>query len=160
MTTVAPHINTISPTSTYFVNIGSLQGKVAQLVGGSIVPAASYPSFSTATWANSATGGVSTVLQTPGAAILRDLGKTIVSSLRTFRKVQLVVSSVSSGPTIGSVVASQNGTNLWNVGGPVLGEEYYTGYIELPGQFGNTGAGTNGLFTQSLFNIAPVARLG
>jgi len=53
------------------------------------------------------------------------MGKTVVSSGRTFRKVQYVTSTVS---TFG--VGGRQGTN------PV--EDYLTGYIEL-GFDGNTG---------------------
>uniref|UniRef100_A0A6C0JV09 Uncharacterized protein n=1 Tax=viral metagenome TaxID=1070528 RepID=A0A6C0JV09_9ZZZZ len=73
--------------------------------------------FSTATWA--VTGVYSSLVAGVGAGILKDLGRTIVSSTRVFRKVQLVVSSVS---TFG--VAGQVGTT-W----PQM--DFLTAYIEL-----------------------------
>ena len=153
MTSVMPHIKTIPAESSYFINVGSLSstGNSASRIFN-YNPAATQPTFSTATWSQSGTGGitnsVSTILATPGAAILKDLGTTVISSLRTFRKVQLVVSSISSGVSIGAPVANQAGPT----GTPVAGEEYYTGYIELVGAYG-----TN---VSAVGNIAPVARLG
>jgi len=156
MSSVSPHIKTIPSESGYFINLVSMavnsvnnQGANATLSGARVYnynPAATAPIFSTATWACG--GATSTILSQPGGAILKDLGKTVVSSLRTFRKVQLVVSSFSTGVSIGANVASQTGTG----NNPTLGEEYYTGYIEVVGAYGSTGA--------SAYNLAPVARLG
>ena len=59
---------------------------------------------------------------TVGLVLLRDMGKTVVSSLRTFRRVQLVIAgSNSTLSTFG--VRGQSGTNP--------SEDYFTGYIEL-----------------------------
>lgn len=114
----------------------------------------SIPAFSTATWADtinaSAGQGISSALNTAGRAILRDLGKTVVSSLRTFRKIQLIVSSISNGTTVGAPV----GHNLGGTANPVVGEEYFTGYIEVLGANGALYGATG------TTNIAPVARLG
>jgi hypothetical protein len=129
----------------FYINVGSLYGQVNYLntVNGAL-------SLSTANWAScgpnspggalgnvlmsTTTGGVS--LTTSGGAILKDLGKTVVSSLRTFRKVQLVrTNAVSTRSTFG--VAGQAATT---------GEDYLTGYIEL----GFEGAGVP----------APVAHFG
>ena len=161
MTSVSPHIKVIPSENMYFINLANMATnagspgsgltapKVFQLVGGPA--AAATPTFSTATWATS--GVTSTVLQNAGQAIFRDLGRTIVSSYRTFRKVQLLVSSISNGVTLGAPVASQTGNQPWN-NLPIQGEEYYTGYIELPGYFpAQEGAGGG-------FLPAPVARLG
>ena len=154
MTSVAPHIKVIPSETSYFINVANMATNAA---GGSAArdtakvfnynPAATAPVFSTATWASS--GLTSTLLLNPGAAILRDLGKTVVSSLRTFRKVQLVVSSISSGVSIGAPVGSQVASGLT----PVIGEEYFTGYIEVVGA-----SGTPMSITAN--NLAPVARLG
>jgi hypothetical protein len=80
------------------------------------------------------TGGVALI--TPGGAILKDMGKTVVSSLRTFRKVQLVRTNAAST------------RSTFGVGGSAAttGEDYYSGYIEL----GFEGNGTP----------APVAHFG
>jgi hypothetical protein len=153
MTSVAPHIKVIPAETAYFINVGSLSstGNTASRIFN-YNPAATAPTFSTATWSQNGAAGVtnsiSTILATPGAAILKDLGKTVVSSLRTFRKVQLVVSSISSGTSIGAPVANQAGPTA----NPVTGEEYFTGYIEVVGAFGTNVA--------TIGTIAPVARLG
>lgn len=158
MSSVSPHIKTIPSEGAYYINLASLSGKIMNFNpnGGST------PAFSTATWADTAnaagpagaTGGqgISTALNTAGRAILRDCGKTVVSSLRTFRKVQLIVSSISNGVSVGAPVSH----NLGGTANPVVGEEYFTGYIEVLGANGALyGAGGVGST-----NIAPVARLG
>jgi hypothetical protein len=88
-------------------------------------------SFSTARWAATyATGGFGNTTGNPflssinaaGAGILRDMGRTVVSANRTFRKIQLVTNLRNSNlSTFG--VSGAAGTN------PV--EDYLTGYIEL-----------------------------
>ena len=80
------------------------------------------PIFSTATWANrpaGAAGVYSTLIAASGAGLLKDMGKTLVSSTRTFRKVQLVVSSVSTFGVAGEV------------GSTYPGQDFLTGYVEL-----------------------------
>jgi hypothetical protein len=54
-----------------------------------------------------------------GGGLLKDMGKTIVSSSRTFRKVQLVVPGAGAGSTFG--VAGDVTTSA----------DYLTGYIEM-----------------------------
>ena len=98
--------------------------------------------LATAAWSGSGqapgntTGGSGTrytsSINGPGAGKLRDMGKTLVSSGRVFRKVQLIV---SNAPSTFGVEGNQNTSP--NV-------DYLTGYIEL----GWEGAGTP----------APVAR--
>ena len=61
--------------------------------------------FSTATWAivpSAGAGAYSSLVAGSGAGLLKDLGRTIVSSSRTFRKVQVVVSSLSTGGVAGA----------------------------------------------------------
>jgi hypothetical protein len=123
----------------FFIPLGNVANQVLQFtsVGGA---GGSYlvGTFSPAAWAqNGSTPSkfTSTISTTAAGGLLRDMGKTIVSANRTFRKVQLMTSSVSTG----------------GVGGPVGGTnpnvDYLTGYIEL-----NSGA--NGPFVQP---GAPVA---
>ena len=135
----------------YFINLGDLRTFIYQrtaeptgntgLLGGS---------FSTAVWANSslvganapASGWLSTSLATTGQAVLKDLGRTVVSSNRTFRKIQYVVPANKAASTFGV-----SGTTT-------TGESYFTGYIELgfgEGQVAGTGL-ANG--------PAPVAHYG
>jgi hypothetical protein len=69
-----------------------------------------------------------------GAGILKDLGKTVVSAGRTFRKVQLVVNASRSGGTNFALstngVAGQNTYQAaGNTGTSV--QDFLTGFIEL-----------------------------
>jgi hypothetical protein len=83
---------------------------------------------------STAGAAVSTLIQSAGAGVFRDMGKTLISSGRTFRKVQLLVSSTQD--TNGVYGASP---------------AYLSGYIALPGS--GDGANQGAIFT-------PVARLG
>jgi hypothetical protein len=134
----------------YYINVGSLIGLIYQrgepsgntgLLGGT---------FSTASWCYSTTqnavpGGFnafSTTLANAGRTILKDLGRTVVSSNRTFRKIQYVVPNSLANSTFG--VSGQTTT----------GESYLTGYIELGfGEGQAAGPGTAG-------GPAPVAHYG
>jgi len=113
----------------YFVPVASLTGLVYGLntTNGATT-------FSTATWAYFGASRSLSSIQA-GGGILKDLGRTVVSSLRTFRKVQVVLASNSTLTTFG-VGGRQTG----------VGEDYLTGYIEL----GFEGNGTP----------APVAHFG
>ena len=118
MSSVAASVRQVSPNTGYFINVASAVGKVY-----SYNTTAGAQTFSTATWAaNTLTGAgtsrFSTVGATAGGALLKDMGKTVVSSGRTFRKVQFVYSTVSTG-SVGGVAPT------------TLGEDYFTGYIEL-----------------------------
>ena len=126
----------------YYINLGDLRGLILNhtdntnnntgLNGGT---------FSTATWSFSTMSNASnwaiSSLAIAGRGILKDMGRTIVSSSRTFRKVQLVVPADKAASTFG--VSGQTTT----------GEAYFTGYIEL----GFGGEGSSGLPT-------PVAHYG
>lgn len=68
-----------------------------------------------------------------GAGILKDLGRTVVSAGRTFRKVQLVVNSSRSGGT--NYALSTNGVAGQINTTPI--QDFLTGYIE----FGFEGTG-------------------
>ena len=94
--------------------------------------------LSTVAWVNSVTA-----LSTPGAAVLRDMGKTVylpavggASQSTILRKIQLVPSGVLGSYGTGGT----SGT---------AGTEFYTGYISLGGQTYGGGSGI----------AAPVARL-
>ena len=78
--------------------------------GGSYLPGA----FTKADWV--VTGSVADCLSSiGGGGLLKDMGKTVVSSNRTFRKVQLVTPAITA-----------NGTGVSTTAGP-----YLTGYLEL-----------------------------
>jgi hypothetical protein len=142
MTSLLSGTKQVSSESGYFINVGSLVNRILARTEPATNSGVAGGSFSTAVWAtilspsqsSFATNFVSS-LNTSGQAILKDMGRTVVSSLRTFRKVQLVVPAVSTfgvGGTAG-VAATP-------------GQDYFTGYIEL----GFDGTGTP----------APVAAFG
>lgn len=99
----------------YFITVGDCRASILALNG---------TNFSTS-WAgglpNSGAAGVSqySTLVASAGALLKDMGKTIVSANRTFRKIQLVV---NNSPSTFGVGGAQ--------GGP-LANEYFTGYIEM-----------------------------
>jgi hypothetical protein len=107
MTSLLTSVKTTLSDTEYFIGITALTGQVYGLNPTS-------NTFSTASWAFGGPGlPVSTINR--AGAILKDMGKTVVSSNRTFRKVQLVSHSV---------VAGVAGANLASA-------PYLSGYIEL-----------------------------
>lgn len=130
----------------YYINFGDLRSKIyARTSEPSGNTGTAGGSFSTAVWAQSTLangqGWVSTALAIPGSGVLRDMGRTIVSSTRTFRKIQLVVPANRAPSTFGVG------------GGTLAGENYFTGYIEL-------GFGGEGGTDQGNGGPAPVAHYG
>jgi hypothetical protein len=76
--------------------------------------------------------------------VFKDMGKTLVSSGRVFRKVQVVAAT-------GAALDSGSPLGTAGVGGlDVATTNYITGFIELPGQHGSGGYSAP----------TPVARLG
>jgi len=114
MTSVGSSVKVNNADIGFYINVGSLLGQVY-----SLNTVAGGPSLSTATWSYwlSSPQTLSSLIN-PGRAVLKDMGKTVTSSLRTFRKVQLVYNSTISTFGVGGRAAS-------------LGDDYYTGYIEL-----------------------------
>jgi len=131
MTSLLTSPRQVSENVGYYIPLADLRTRILSYTD-------STATFSSATWARDPTGsgsGVySTLVATSGAGLLRDMGRTVTSSTRVFRKVQLVVSTVS---TFG--VGGQAGT-AWPQA------DFLTGYIEL-------GFGGGGPFT-------PVASFG
>ena len=115
----------------FFIPLGNVGAAVLQYTtvggaGGSFLAG----SFATASWAQG--GGApskftSTISTVAAGGLLRDMGKTVVSAGRTFRKIQLMTSTVSTGGV--------NGTGAG--GNPNV--DYLTGYIELGSGFNGTG---------------------
>jgi hypothetical protein len=129
--------------SAYFMPVSSLQNIVYSITygagsGGTFV-ASSMPSVvawcqaSVAPYATTGNPYLSSI-NGAGAGILKDLGKTVVSAGRTFRKVQLVVNASRSGGTNFALstngVAGQNTYQAaGNTGTSV--QDFLTGFIEL-----------------------------
>jgi len=104
-------------------------------------------SFGRAAWApfGASPSPYASTISTIGAGgVFRDMGKTIVSASRTFRKVQLLVNNVVSTAGVAGPMTPAGATA--NV-------DYLTGYIEVAGNpaYGNAPVGTN------VSNIMPVA---
>jgi hypothetical protein len=149
MTSLLSNLKQNSNDIGYFINLGDLRAKIYQRTEPSGNSGTLGGTFSTALWANSSivpTGGVnwvSSALATSGGAILRDMGRTIVSSTRTFRKIQYVVPANRAASTFGVSGLTTNG------------ESYFTGYIELG--FGAEGGSGN---PTDATGPAPVAHYG
>lgn len=127
MTSVGVRTRQVSTDVGYYIPLGNLIGKIYSYnatAGGTTFAAAAWP----------ATKWGSTV-STSGGNLLKDMGKTVVSANRTFRKVQLVVSSYSTFGVAGAAATSP-------------AEDYLTGYIEL------------GFDSQGTGNYTPVAQYG
>lgn len=117
----------VSPNTGFYIAVGDCRNKVFAYNA-----TAGTSTFSIATW--SALGPVSSLISTAGGAVFRDMGKTVVSATRTFRKVQLVVSSPTTFGVAGNVSTTPN-------------EDYLSGYIELG-------------FPSMNSSVAPVAAYG
>jgi hypothetical protein len=126
----------------YYVPVGNCVSKFYANNGTDAVP-----NFGQMVSTMSTSGAaVSTLIASAGAGVFRDHGKTLVSSGRVFRKVQLLISSNS---VLNNGTDGVGGVSV--VSGVGAASTYLTGFIELPGQ--STGSGVGNLFT-------PVARLG
>ena len=135
--------------SGFFMPVSSLQGIVYAITygsgaGGSYV-ASSMPSpvvwcqASVAPYATTGNPYLSSI-NGSGAGILKDMGRTVVSAGRTFRKVQLVVNASRAGGTNYALstngVAGQNTYQAAGNSGTAV-QDFLTGYIE----FGFEGTG-------------------
>lgn len=141
-------------TNGYFVPLGNCKDKVYSYTGTSGAGGSTVVgNFATvASWATSANntaalaaastatvGVISSILSGPSAGgLFKDMGKTVVSASRTFRKVQLVFPGLSSTGGVADVSQTTQNTG------------YLTGYIELAGAGG---------FAGGVAAVAPVAYL-
>jgi len=127
----------------YYINVADARTTFYQNTGSDAAPA-----FGQSVSTMSSSGAyVSTLVATPGAGIFRDHGKTLLSSGRVFRKVQLQISSATTSG-VGGLATTTGSTG--NSG-------YLTGYIELPGS-GNWNSGLTS--NAGAVTFTPVARLG
>jgi hypothetical protein len=93
----------------YYIPIGSLENLIyAKGVDGALTPAA---------WAIAGSPYLS-YINTSGAGLLKDQGRTYISSGRTFRKIQLVIPHVATFGVAGAANTIPN-------------QDYLTGYIEI-----------------------------
>lgn len=102
----------------YFVPLGDCRSKVLKYTGGDGAGGSFRAgAFSPAVWNETEASSkyLSSISSLGAGGLLKDMGKTVVSSNRTFRKVQLVAPSLAAG-----VVGSKDSN------GP-----YLTGYVEL-----------------------------
>jgi hypothetical protein len=133
MTSLTSFTKQIPANAGYYINVADCRDSVYSNFGTDEAPRISTNVYSQSSITSS-------YMTTAGNAIFKDMGKTLVSSSRVFRKVQLVVSTgfVVSGGSSGVGGVDNSPVN------------YLTGYIELPGQHGSGGS----------FDATPVARLG
>ena len=141
MTSVQTRVRQNAPS--HFMNVASLNGLIY-----AYSPNPNTLTFSTAQWAwvngvtNLGTNSPYLSTLTVAGALLKDLGKNVVSSGRYFRKIQLVQRNAGVAP---STTASTFGVGGQSTGTYPNGD-YLTGYIEL----GYEGGG----------NPAPVVQFG
>lgn len=121
----------------YFVPLGSLvNGSVINSYSGSSGAGGSTVAgtFAQAVWASTGAtlvgAQLSTISSIAAGGVLRDMGKTVVSAGRTFRKIQLLSPTVSTGGVNGPA-----GATTPNV-------DYLTGYIELASGLNGPAPGT------------------
>ena len=155
MTSVASRIRQQDLDSGYYKPLSSLAGVVYSFTPGTGAGGSfAQGSFAVAGWAqvpnllaaagpapNAAFGRGAYVssINGVGAGLLKDMGRTVVSAQRTFRKIQLVAKNLSTGGVEGANPYQTSGTAT-NIA------DFLTGYIEL----GFEGAGAP----------APVAKYG
>ena len=135
MTSLTSHIKQIPANAGYYITVASAVNSFYANNGTDELPA-----FGQMVSTMSTSGAyVSSLIAGPGG-VFKDMGKTLVSSGRVFRKVQMVATSTSVlfGGTDGVAGVATDPT------------AYLTGYIELPGQHGSGGYSAP----------TPVARLG
>ena len=128
MSAIPSYIKQIPTDARNFVPVSSLA-----YAGGINSYNESTKQFATATWAGAggpAQGSVYTSsINGPGAGKLRDMGKTLVSSGRVFRKVQLIVPGTIDGAATGAGAATFGVAGQSGQVPPST--DYLTGYIEL-----------------------------
>jgi hypothetical protein len=135
MTSIGNRIKQIDVEQGYYMPLSSLQGIIYAFTPGAGAGGSfAQGSFSTASWATTSYPTFGTgnpylsSISGAGQGLLKDMGKTVVSAGRTFRKIQLV--NVNAGPQ-GSKYVSTNGVAGQNGAGSTPVQDYLTGFIEL-----------------------------
>ena len=124
MTSLQTSLRQVGTNTGYFIPVADCRGKIFSLNNGAVA---------VATWAATdvatlAAGGNYSTLLLAGGGLLRDMGKTVVSSSQTFRKVQLVTPALSTFGVSGVAGSTAPQT------------DWLTGYITLG--FGADGTST------------------
>jgi hypothetical protein len=153
MTSIPGTLKQVPLNNGFYINLADTRGTFYQNNGTDAAPLFSTNVYAFCTIRVAPINGttstiLSTVLGTGGQAIFRDMGKTLTSAGRTFRRVQLMLSTqnVLFQGTDGVSGLDNAPTN------------YLTGYIELPGRGNPSGAPP--FSSGALTGITPVARLG
>ena len=134
----------------YFVPLSGCVNKVLSYSGGAGAGGSFLPgAFAVADWCNSGNAAcspfVSSISTIGAGGLLKDMGKTVVSSSRTFRKVQLIAPGLNTAGTSGVSTTS----------GP-----YLTGYLELStGQSGVAAGLAGGALGNAANTAAHVAQV-
>jgi hypothetical protein len=155
MTSVSSRIRQQDSDSGYYMPLSSLHGVIYSFTPGTGAGGSfAQGSFAIAGWAQSPNvlahtntapnaafgrGAYVSSINGVGAGLLKDMGRTVVSAQRTFRKIQLVAKNLSTSGVEGANPYQTSGTAT-NI------TDFLTGYIEL----GFEGAGAP----------APVAKYG
>jgi hypothetical protein len=122
MTSLISQTKQIPANAGYYITVatGVAAGTIYANQGTDELPVLSNPVMASTL----STSGVYTTVNAAGA-VLKDMGKSLVSSGRVFRKVQ-VVANTAATEGVGGVADTTTA--------------YITGYIELPGQHGSGGS--------------------
>ncbi len=100
MSSVGPNDQGMKQTRGFFVVLSSLSTSLQYNIAAGSGAGGSYLPGAVTTQASLAPSGAAAI---PSGAVLKDMGKTVVSSTRTFRKVQTMV---AQGPSIAATAAA------------------------------------------------------
>jgi len=132
MTSVLGRMSKQSPADGgFYMPLSSLQNVIyAVTYGAGSGGSFAQGTLTTAAWATLTYNGKAnpylSSVNGAGAGLLKDMGKTLISANRTFRKVQLVNARIDGQSTNG--VAGQN---TYQTAGTVPSSDFLTGFIEL-----------------------------
>jgi hypothetical protein len=136
MTSLQTRIKQVDTEQGFFMPLSSLQGIIYAFTPGAGAGGSfAQGSFSTASWAttqyNSKENPYLSSINGVAAGLLKDMGKTVVSAGRTFRKIQLVLprNNIAAAGASGTYV-STGGIGGQNPGTTPV-QDYLTGFIEL-----------------------------
>jgi len=131
MTSIGVRTRQVNSDTGYYMPIADIRGTLIGLPSTVNGGMGGCPAWALTTVAS---GPIVALISSAGAGLLKDMGKTIVSSTRVFRKVQLVVPS-----SIGAL--NTRALSTFGVGGDspatLPAGDYFTAYIEL----GSEGSG-------------------